>query len=78
MLKSGGTITMNSRTPNPELVESYGVGADRHLVAPDAAQRIDAGQIKAFIGTIFSLIEVIRLHIHDESRRTHGKLVLGV
>ncbi len=75
---------MISGTPKPEFTESYGVRADRFLVAPNAAQltrlaqMIDAGQIKPFIDTAFPLTEAAKLHIHDETRRPRGKLVLSV
>jgi len=84
IIKKGGMLITTVGKPDQELAKKHGITAKGFSASTDTkrleeiARLVDAGKLKAVIGTEFNLPELKAAHELSESRKADGKIMIKV
>jgi NADPH:quinone reductase-like Zn-dependent oxidoreductase len=85
VLKPGGILLSTVQPPSQEIALAHGVRQKMIGTAPpvrkvltEAAQMVEAGQLKPYVSEVLPLQDIAKAHEMIEGRHTRGKIVLQV
>ena len=85
VLKKGGMLVSAIGMPSPEMAAQHGVrcaaigfSQDLPSVLKQITALVEAGKLKPYIRKVYTMDQAVHAHLHSETRRGRGRIVLHI